>query len=334
MKTEYKKNYSYFLNFKKELEARKLYNSGIKGKFPFYTLFQFNNDTFSPYKVAWKYISGGISGKGHFYAALIEGKEKVVMPNEKIVFIPCKDKGEAYYLIGILNSSIAHLLVMSYTVETAISTHVMNNINVPLFQSNNNLHKDISELSAKAHILAKNNEFQELENVEKELDKKVAELYKINTDELDEIYRTIKVLKEGESEETEEELEEQQTLSIGNELAVKIEPLNIIEGKEYNLTIDFLNNSKENISINGFEVLLNDKPILKVEKTKKIKANEGVKGPLTIGKLSKGKYKLTLNIEYSTKEEEKQLKESRTLYVEQKKEQKKGSWDDFEKMLK
>ena len=51
--------------------------------------------------------------------------------------------------------------------------------------------------------------------------------------------------------------------------------------------------------------------------------------------MNKGKYTLSLIIDYNSEKEDKHIQETRTLYVEPKKEvKKKGSWDDFEKMLK
>jgi SAM-dependent methyltransferase len=225
LKTNFPKTYQYFLNFVKNLVNRdaepyksklepyrkKVLAEAEKKAPPFYWLFNVK-PSMSPYKVAWKYIAGKISGKGEFSVAVIEpfddkylGK-KIIIPNEKLMQIPFEDKNEAYYVNSVLNSSIAQLIVMSYIVETAISTHVLKNVYVPKFKPENKLHLKLLELSKKAHELAKKYYEQndlvaqnELKQIEEENDKTVAELYGINDKELKEIKKTLRILKEGES---------------------------------------------------------------------------------------------------------------------------------------
>ena len=49
MKVDYRLAYSFLQGFKRELESRTHYGKSIRGKFEFYTLFQVNKKTFSPY---------------------------------------------------------------------------------------------------------------------------------------------------------------------------------------------------------------------------------------------------------------------------------------------
>ncbi len=202
------KSYSYFMEFKEELNSRSHYTNSIVGKFPFYTLFQVNSKTFAPFKVAWKYISGKISGKGEFSVAVINQindrrlGQKNIVPNEKIIFVPADNESEAHYMASILNSSITQLVVMSYTIETQISTHVLKHVYVPYFNPKDPLHLKLSNLSKKAHDLTKQireNRKEELTSdlgsVEDEIDKTVADLYGITGEELKEIKETLKILR-------------------------------------------------------------------------------------------------------------------------------------------
>ncbi|MEM0476246.1 MAG: hypothetical protein QW367_01220 [Candidatus Aenigmatarchaeota archaeon] len=43
----------------------------------------------------------------------------------------------------------------SYVIETGISTHILEHVYIPKFNPNNELHLKLSELSKKAHELAK-----------------------------------------------------------------------------------------------------------------------------------------------------------------------------------
>ena len=130
MKVNFPRAYNYFLKFKQELEQRSLYKLAGKDKIWFGIHVNIGKFTFAPYKVVWKYIAGKISGKAEFLTAVLEPVndkfvgEKPVIPNEKLMLIPLDNKDEAYYVSGILNSSPAELLVASYVIETAISTHI------------------------------------------------------------------------------------------------------------------------------------------------------------------------------------------------------------------
>jgi|GEM_PF-2289287 hypothetical protein len=54
-----------------------------------------------------------------------------------------------------LNSSIASLIISSYTVETSISAHVLQNVFIPQFDPGDKLYLKLSKQSEKAHRLAK-----------------------------------------------------------------------------------------------------------------------------------------------------------------------------------
>src|SRR5262249_30764540 len=148
---------------------------------------------FSPYKAAWKYIAGKISGKAVLSAAVIEpvddkhlGK-RVVIPDSKIIFVPCQDSAEAHFVTGFLNSSIARYIVSGYAVETAISTHILKYVRIPRFDPKNPNHLEISRQSEKAHYLLKSNSEDELRKLEDDLDKSAAQLHGMSQADLQEI---------------------------------------------------------------------------------------------------------------------------------------------------
>jgi len=174
MKIKYPNTYNYFSNYFNELVNRggEPYKSKLrpyrekpleyaeKIAPPFYWVFN-AKPSLAPYKVAWKYVSGEIKGKGEFSCTvigIIEDKflgNKIAIPNEKVMIVPLYSEDEAYYLCGILNSTIVRAIVASYTIETEISTHILENIRPPKFNPANELHRKIAELSRRAHELAK-----------------------------------------------------------------------------------------------------------------------------------------------------------------------------------
>jgi len=214
LKVSYSKSYSFLLSYKKELEDRAIHKLWGKTR-PFYSLYDIGDYTFRPYRVMWKEIAGKISGKGSFTVAVLapydinSHRQKIVIPDHKLMFVPCDQKDEAHYIASVLNSSISQLVVASYTVETTMDTHITNHVYIPKFDAKNEIHLKLSELSKKAHSLAKRNYEQQdqaawhdLEKTEKEIDEATAALYEISNEELSEIQQSLRILKEGDEEET------------------------------------------------------------------------------------------------------------------------------------
>jgi len=232
MKLNYPKTWSYLINFVQDLVKRggEPYKSKLapyrKKKFeeaekmapPFYWLFN-ANPSLAQYKVVWKNIAGAITGKATEFTCAVTGSldnkflgKKPMISNVKLMLIPVEKEEEAHYLCSILNSSIISLFVGSYVIETSISTHITANIRIPEFVPTNPLHQKLSQLSQKAHEIAKkiyeeNKEDlkEDLNKVEEEIDKTVARLYGITDEELEEIKKCLKILKEGETTEEKNE---------------------------------------------------------------------------------------------------------------------------------
>ena len=241
MKVRYPNAWSYFLQFFDDLISRNAqpYKSklqpykNLKGKErskvieqlplierkapPFYWVFNVA-PALAPFKVAWKEIAGAIRGKAEFSCAVITPisdrylGSKVVIPDHKLIFIPVQSEAEAYYLSAILNSSFVRALIASYAIETAIDTHIIDNIKVPKFNSNDELHRQLAELAKKAHELAKEivernrkDLEEELKKVELEIDKLVAKLYGIPEKGVKAVRKLLHILLGEEYEEEEEE---------------------------------------------------------------------------------------------------------------------------------
>jgi len=216
MKTKYPRTFEYFFRFKDELEKRSIHKLWGKGN-PFYSVYDIGAYTFYPYKVVWKEISGKISGKAEFHTCVLEPinhpilGDRIVIPDHKLMLIPLTSRDEAYYVSAVLNSSIVSLTISAYTIETTIDPRVVEHIRVPKFDPDNPIHQKLSELSKKAHEITKDiyekkrDELKlELQKIEEKIDKLVAQLYGITDEELKEIKKCLKILKEGKIEEEEE----------------------------------------------------------------------------------------------------------------------------------
>ncbi|MEM3907792.1 MAG: N-6 DNA methylase, partial [Nitrososphaerota archaeon] len=228
LKVKYPKTWEYFINFFSDLVRRggEPYKSKLepyrkekidtaeKKAPPFYWVFNVK-PSLAPYKVVWKNIAGAITGKAEFSCAVVSNADdrylgvKPIIPNVKLMLIPLNSAEEAYYVSGVLNSVITRFIVASYVIETCISTHIVNYVNVLKFNPNNSIHQKIAELSKRAHELAKcvyaevksdycdklRNPEEELAKIEEKIDKLVAELYGISEDALQEIKRLLAILK-------------------------------------------------------------------------------------------------------------------------------------------
>ncbi len=151
------KNYpntvKYFEEFKTELENRKgftTFDKHIHLK-NYYALQRIGDYTFSPYKVAWRFISK------EFRPAVIEYANdkylgmKNIIGNEKIISVGLNDKDEAYYLCGLLSSTPYRETIESYMVGTQITPSIIKRLNLPKFNPKNVSHVSISALCKKGH---------------------------------------------------------------------------------------------------------------------------------------------------------------------------------------
>ncbi|MEM0339932.1 MAG: N-6 DNA methylase [Acidilobaceae archaeon] len=227
MRSRYLGAWSYFKNFFNDLVNRggEPYGSKLKAyrekSFeeaeavapPFYWVFN-TRPSLAPYKVVWKNIAGGPTGKAELSCA-VAGKIideyvglKPLVPNAKLMLIPLSSEEEAYYVSGVLNSTIVRFVVASYVTGTGISTHVVDHIYIPKFDPKVKAHRRIAELSKKAHELAKRlhsskesdssrvskDLVEELKKVEEEIDKLVTELYGISEKALHKIRELLALL--------------------------------------------------------------------------------------------------------------------------------------------
>jgi hypothetical protein len=185
VKVKFPLTYHYLNIYRRELEGRSIHKLWGKGN-PFYSVYGIGSYTFAPYKVVWRRIAGAITGKAVSFACAVVGPlsgksigTKTTIPDDGIIMIGFDDPNEAYYMGGILNSLPVKAIIASYTYELRQETHIVDFVKVPKYDSKNNLHNMIAELSRRAHELAAPRACEELRKVEDELDRAMAELYGI-----------------------------------------------------------------------------------------------------------------------------------------------------------
>ncbi len=173
------KTLEYLKHFKSDLDGRNGFAGWEKEiqKQEFHAILRIGDYTFSKYKVIWKYIAT------EFICAVISSVndpylgEKTLIPNEKIMYISTDSENEAYYLCGVLSSTLVAECVKSYMNPTSISAHVLNKLNIPIYDENNPSHVRIAALCKTGHRNANILPFI------KEIDGLVMELYKVISDD-------------------------------------------------------------------------------------------------------------------------------------------------------
>ena len=201
MKTCYPKTYIYLKRFEKVLRQRAAFKRYFTrkdrktGKIvetgPFYSMFNVGDYTFAPYKVVWTRIA-------NIEAAVVSQKnEKPIIPQETISLVAFDTEEEAYYLCAMINSSHFQYACISYSQtggKSMGSPHVLENIRIPKFDPQNKLHFQLTELSKKAHEIAKTDKIDELREIEEKIDKISAQIWGLTDEELKEIKLSLKEL--------------------------------------------------------------------------------------------------------------------------------------------
>lgn len=145
--------FEYLTYFKEDLDGRKGFAGWEKEiqQQEFQAILRIGDYTFSKYKVIWKYIAS------EFVCAVISNVndeylgDKMILPNEKIMYVSFDDEDEAYYLCGILSSTLVANCVKSYMNPTSISAHVLDKLYIPTFDKKNNNHITIARECKEGH---------------------------------------------------------------------------------------------------------------------------------------------------------------------------------------
>ena len=183
--------YAYLIQFKDILVKRASYKKYFckkikdKGKVidlipvaPFYSMYNISNLTFSRYHVAWKRMAAKMS-----VVVLSRIKTdfgtKPLVPTDTTAFFALDNKDEAHYLCAILNSEIINGFIKSFSAAgRGFGTpSIMNNFAIPCFNNSNETHKQLAELSEKAHNLVKRG--KSIESIEQKINVVVKKLWNI-----------------------------------------------------------------------------------------------------------------------------------------------------------
>jgi len=213
MQGSYPRTYSYLRQFEEELKK-----SGIFKRYftrrqggrtietgPFYSMFNVGPYTFTDYKVVFREISTTLQ-----CAVVGPSRKRVVIPDHKLVLIPASSADEAYYLCGLLNSTILGFIAISYTVPTQFSTHIGQYVSLPPWEPAKTACVEISALARQLHEAVRSG--KNVDELESQLDRATARIYGINDEQLAEIRESYREL-------TKADLREAREADVGSDEA-------------------------------------------------------------------------------------------------------------------
>lgn len=179
MQIDYPKTYRYFKKFEEILLKRPDVITGLcKKGFPFYVCYS-AKDIMSEWKVAMSRV-GSVRA-----AAISKLNGKVFILDSGVTYVSCSDENEAYYLAGMINSSIFQALVNS-KINKEVNVgypRILKEYYIPTFNPSNELHLKMAELSKKAHEAAAVNDKETLLSVQKEVDETARQIWGLTEEE-------------------------------------------------------------------------------------------------------------------------------------------------------
>ena len=179
MKRCWPNTYAYLKRFEEKLRDRAGFKKFFNSTAPFYSIYNVGPYTIAEWKVVWREQSSS------FQAAFAGFKsQQVIVPDHKLMLVPCISEQEAHFLLGMLNSSPSVLAVHSYAIPTSTSTHVLNNVAIPRFTKTDLNHTRLAELSRQCHVAAKQSRENRLTRLEAEIDEVAAKIWGITDAEL------------------------------------------------------------------------------------------------------------------------------------------------------
>jgi hypothetical protein len=171
--------YAYLRQFKEILLSRgSRVVKELAEKTEFYAMYGIGEYTFAKYRIAWKRMAAKMSAVV-LPSIRTEFGSKPIISTDTTAFFAVDDKDKAHYLCAILNSEIVNDFIKSFSSAGRGfgAPSIMNDFAIPCFNNSIEIHKQLAELSEKAHNLVKRG--KSTENVENQINTVVKKLWNI-----------------------------------------------------------------------------------------------------------------------------------------------------------
>jgi hypothetical protein len=149
--------YSYFRNYEDILKNRATYKR-YQSHLPFYVVYCVGDYSFSQYKVAWMEQQNPNEFRtcALFKIPTEISTDQIIVPDHKLYFTSHSSAQEAYYLCGFLNSRPARTWLGGFLLGKQIGTTIFEYMKVPKYDSTNQTHQEIANISKEAHKIRRN----------------------------------------------------------------------------------------------------------------------------------------------------------------------------------
>ena len=133
--------FRYLKRFRKILEQRSSLRRFQK-KQAWWSLWSTGAYSFARYKVAWREMPSG-----RFAAAIVSPVRdqhlgmKLVVPDHKLYFVPCRSLQEAAFLTALLNAPIVSEAISAYASQLSLGVSVVEYLALPQFDAKSSSHK-------------------------------------------------------------------------------------------------------------------------------------------------------------------------------------------------
>ncbi len=171
--------YGYLTHFKERLLARGSNTiRALAERTAFYAMFGIADYTFANYKVVWKRMASKMVS-----AVISEYKTpfglKIIIPTDTTSIFATQSKPEAHYLCAILNSESVGEFIKSYSSAGRGfgSPSIMEHIGIREYNSKNEIHLELSQISTLLHEIKERQSGDSLEEHEQQVNELVLRLF-------------------------------------------------------------------------------------------------------------------------------------------------------------
>ncbi len=185
LQTRWPKTFAYLKHLEKWLAARSGYRQLLaRRREPFYALMDLGPYSFAPWKVLWREQARGM------VACVVGPQEgKPVLPDHKLMLIPCSGPLEAHFLCACLNSTPCQAVVLSYAVNVQMGPHVLERLRMPKFNPRFPVHLHLATCSKLAHLHASYG--LDPSEMHEEVDRYAAHVWNLTPKELEQLQELV-----------------------------------------------------------------------------------------------------------------------------------------------
>jgi hypothetical protein len=138
--------------------------------------------TFAPWKVVWKRTTRAFEAAVVADLPIHGHASGVVVPNDKVMLIGLDDADEAYYVCGVINSSLARARINA-SISSEAHAEILGLVTLPSYVRDET-QKKIAQLSSDCHVAAASGDEASLRQAEFALDLLVAELWGVDEEDV------------------------------------------------------------------------------------------------------------------------------------------------------